>query len=220
MYYLPYYALRQFDIVLLFHNGETAVDIIQQIDKELLPKVAQELPQRNKKEVCISLKYPAPNESEYIFNRFFDSPKCASLLYSSFNGVFIIDCTDYNTPSLVMTTAFEKLVSYVNEEANSEFKFVLILNQAVKSNVENKFKDSFSCDLILSAAFLKDFIKFDEEIKKYLGDRFIKGDQELRKLSPAQLRTCVEKIKTDPDNYKEIVEAAIANTSTERKIGF
>ena len=29
-----------------------------------------------------------------------------------------------------------------------------------------------------------------------------------------------EVIKTDPDNYKEIVDSAIANTTTERKIGF
>lgn len=142
------------------------------------------------------------------------------MLYSKFKGVFVVDCTDYDTNS-VKSPAFEKLVSYVNEEANPEFKFILLFSQTIKSNnVENKFKDSFSHDLILSVAFLKDFLKFDEEIKIYLGDKFIKGNQEIRKLSPAQLRTCVEKIKTDPDNYKEIVEAAIANTTTERKIGF
>lgn len=207
------------NVIMVFHNEKDTYNIINQIKDEAISETASAFTERDKKETFLSLKYPSPNESINTFNGFFDSPKCVSMLYSKFKGVFVVDCTDYDT-NFIKSPAFKKLVSYVNEEANSEFKFVLILNQAVKSNVENKFKDSFSCDLILSAAFLKDFLKFDEEIKNYLGDRFIKGDQELRKLSPAQLRTCVEKIKTDPDNYKEIVEAAIANTSTERKIGF
>lgn len=213
------FSFENTDVIMVFHNEKDACNIIKQIKDEVISETASAFTERDEKEIFLSLKYPAPNESLNTFNSFFDSPKCVSMLYSKFKGAFVVDCTDYDTNS-VKSHAFEKLVSYVNEEANSEFKFVLILNQAVKSNVENKFKNSFSCDLILSAAFLKDFLKFDEEIKKYLGDRFIKGDQELRKLSPAQLRTCVEKIKTDPDNYKEIIEAAIASTTTERKIGF
>jgi hypothetical protein len=213
------FSFENTDVIMVFHNEKDACNIIKQIKDEVISETASAFTERDEKEIFLSLKYPAPNESLNTFNSFFDSPKCVSMLYSKFKGAFVVDCTDYDTNS-VKSPAFEKLVSYVNEEANSEFKFVLILNQAVKSNVENKFKNSFSCDLILSAAFLKDFLKFDEEIKKYLGDRFIKGDQELRKLSPAQLRTCVEKIKTDPDNYKEIIEAAIASTTTERKIGF
>lgn len=213
------FSLENTDVIMVFHNEKDACNIIKQIKDEVISETASAFTERDEKEIFLSLKYPAPNESLNTFNSFFDSPKCVSMLYSKFKGAFVVDCTDYDTNS-VKSPAFEKLVSYVNEEANSEFKFVLIFNQVVKSNVENKFKDSFSRDLILSAAFLKDFLKFDEEIKKYLGDRFIKGDQELRKLSPAQLRTCVEKIKTDPDNYKEIVEAAIWNTTTERKIGF
>lgn len=213
------FSFENTDVIMVFHNEKDACNIIKQIKDEVISETASAFTERDKKETFLSLKYPAPNESLNTFNSFFDSPKCVSMLYSKFKGAFVVDCTDYDTNS-VKSPAFEKLVSYVNEEANSEFKFVLIFNQVVKSNVENKFKDSFSRDLILNAAFLKDFLKFDEEIKKYLGDRFIKGDQELRKLSPAQLRTCVEKIKTDPDNYKEIVEAAIANTTTERKIGF
>lgn len=208
------------NVIMAFHNEKDACNIIKQIKDEVISETASAFTERDKKETFLSLKYPAPNESINTFNGFFDSPKCVSLLYRSFKGIFVVDCTDYDINS-IKSPAFEKLVSYVNEEANCEFKFILLFKQGVKSNVENKFKDSFSCDLILSAAFLKDFLKFDdEEIKKYLGDRFIKGDQELRKLSPTQLRTCVEKIKTDPDNYKEIVEAAIANTTTERKIGF
>lgn len=207
------FSFENTDVIMVFHNEKDACNIIKQIKDEVISETASAFTERDKKETFLSLKYPAPNESINTFNGFFDSPKCVSMLYSKFKGVFVVDCTDYDTNS-VKSPAFEKLVSYVNEEANPEFKFVLIFNQVVKSNVENKFKDSFSRDLILSAAFL------DEEIKKYLGDRFIKGDQELRKLSPAQLRTCVEKIKTDPDNYKEIIEAAIANTTTERKIGF
>lgn len=207
------FSFENTDVIMVFHNEKDACNIIKQIKDEVISETASAFTERDKKETFLSLKYPAPNESINTFNGFFDSPKCVSMLYSNFKGVFVVDCTDYDTNS-VKSPAFEKLVSYVNEEANSEFKFILILNQVVKSNVENKFKDSFSCDLILSTAFL------DEEIKKYLGDRFIKGNQELRKLSPAQLRTCVEKIKTDPDNYKEIIEAAIANTTTERKIGF
>lgn len=213
------FSFENTDVIIVFHNEKDACNIIKQIKDEVISETASAFTERDEKEIFLSLKYPAPNESLNTFNSFFDSPKCVSMLYSKFKGAFVVDCTDYDTNS-VKSPAFEKLVSYVNEEANSEFKFVLIFNQVVKSNVENKFKDSFSRDLILSAAFLKDFLKFDEEIKKYLGDRFIKGDQELRKLSPAQLRTCVEKIKTDPDNYKEIVEAAIWNTTSERKIGF
>lgn len=213
------FSFENTDVIMVFHNEKDACNIIKQIKDEVISETASAFTERDEKEIFLSLKYPAPNESLNTFNSFFDSPKCVSMLYSKFKGAFVVDCTDYDTNS-VNSPAFEKLVSYVNEEANSEFKFVLIFNQVVKSNVENKFKDSFSRDLILSAAFLKDFLKFDEEIKTYLGDRFIKGDQELRKLSPTQLRTCVEKIKTDPDNYKEIVEAAIANTTTERKIGF
>ena len=213
------FSFENTDVIMVFHNEKDACNIIKQLKDEVISETASAFTERDKKETFLSLKYPAPNESINTFNGFFDSPKCVSMLYSKFKGAFVVDCTDYDTNS-VKSPAFEKLVSYVNEEANSEFKFVLILNQAVKSNVENKFKNSFSCDLILSVAFLKDFLKLDEEIKKYLGDRFIKGDQELRKLSPAQLRTCVEKIKTDPDNYKEIIEASIANTTTERKIGF
>lgn len=213
------FSFENTDVIMVFHNEKDACNIIKQIKDEVISETASAFTERDEKEIFLSLKYPAPNESLNTFNSFFDSPKCVSMLYSKFKGAFVVDCTDYDTNS-VNSPAFEKLVSYVNEEANSEFKFVLIFNQVVKSNVKNKFKDSFSRDLILSAAFLKDFLKFDEEIKTYLGDRFIKGDQELRKLSPTQLRTCVEKIKTDPDNYKEIVEAAIANTTTERKIGF
>ena len=213
------FSFENTDVIMVFHNENDACNITKQIKDEVISETASAFTERDEKETFLSLKYPAPNESINTFNGFFDSPKCVSMLYSNFKGVFVVDCTDYDTNS-VKSPAFEKLVSYVNEEANSEFKLVLIFNQVVKSNVENKFKNSFSCDLILSAAFLKDFLKFDEEIKKHLGDRFIKGDQELRKLSPAQLRTCVEKIKTDPDNYKEIIEAAIANTTTERKIGF
>lgn len=207
------------NVIMVFHNEKDACNIIKQIKDEVISETASAFTERDEKEIFLSLKYPAPNESLNTFNSFFDSPKCVSMLYSKFKGAFVVDCTDYDTNS-VKSPAFEKLVSYVNEEANSEFKFVLIFNQVVKSNVENKFKNSFSHDLILSVAFLKVFLKLDEEIKKYLGDKFIKGDQELRKLSPAQLRTCVEKIKTDPDNYKEIVNAAIANTTIERKIGF
>lgn len=207
------------NVIMVFHNEKDACNIIKQIKDKVIPETASAFTERDKKEIFLSLKYPAPNESLNTFNSFFDSPKCVSMLYSKFKGVFVVDCTDYDTNS-VKSPAFEKLVSYVNEEANPEFKFILLFSQTVKSDVENKFKDSFSHDLILSVAFLKDFLKFDEEIKIYLGDKFIKGNQEIRKLSPAQLRTCVEKIKTDPDNYKEIVEAAIANTTTERKIGF
>lgn len=208
------------NVIMVFHNEKDACNIIKQIKDEVISETASAFTERDKKEIFLSLKYPAPNESLNTFNSFFDSPKCVSMLYSKFKGVFVVDCTDYDTNS-VKSPAFEKLVSYVNEEANPEFKFILLFSQTIKSNnVENKFKDSFSHDLILSVAFLKDFLKFDEEIKIYLGDKFIKGNQEIRKLSPAQLRTCVEKIKTDPDNYKEIVEAAIANTTTERKIGF
>lgn len=207
------------NVIMVFHNEKDACNIIKQIKDKVISETASAFTERDKKEIFLSLKYPAPNESLNTFNSFFDSPKCVSMLYSKFKGAFVVDCTDYDTNS-VKSPAFEKLVSYVNEEANPEFKFILLFSQTVKSNVENKFKDSFSHDLILSVTFLKGFLKFDEEIKKYLGDKFIKGNQEIRKLSPAQLRTCVEKIKTDPDNYKEIVEAAIANTTTERKIGF
>lgn len=207
------------NVIMVFHNEKDACNIIKQIKDEVISETASAFTERDKKEIFLSLKYPAPNESLNTFNSFFDSPKCVSMLYSKFKGVFVVDCTDYDT-NFIKSPAFEKLVSYVNEEANPEFKFILLFSQTIKSNVENKFKDSFSHDLILSVAFLKDFLKFDEEIKIYLGDKFIKGNQELRKLSPAQLRTCVEKIKTDPDNYKEIVEAAIWNITTERKIGF
>lgn len=207
------------NVIMVFHNEKDACNLIKQIKDKVISETASAFTERDKKEIFLSLKYPAPNESLNTFNSFFDSPKCVSMLYSKFKGVFVVDCTDYDTNS-VKSPAFEKLVSYVNEEANPEFKFILLFSQTVKSDVENKFKDSFSHDLILSVAFLKDFLKFDEEIKIYLGDKFIKGNQEIRKLSPAQLRTCVEKIKTDPDNYKEIIEAAIANTTTERKIGF
>lgn len=207
------------NVIMVFHNEKDACNIIKQMKDKVISETASAFTERDKKEIFLSLKYPAPNESLNTFNSFFDSPKCVSMLYSKFKGVFVVDCTDYDTNS-VKSPAFEKLVSYVNEEANPEFKFILLFSQTIKSSVENKFKDSFSHDLILSVAFLKDFLKFDEEIKIYLGDKFIKGNQEIRKLSPAQLRTCVEKIKTDPDNYKEIVEAAIANTTTERKIGF
>lgn len=207
------------NVVMVFHNEKDTYNIIIQLKDKAISETASAFTERDKKETFLSLKYPAPNESLNTFNSFFDSPKCVSMLYSKFKGAFVVDCTEYDTNS-VKSPAFEKLVSYVNEEANCEFKFILLFKQGVKSNVENKFKDSFSHDLILSVTFLKGFLKFDEEIKKYLGDKFIKGNQEIRKLSPAQLRTCVEKIKTDPDNYKEIVEAAIANTTTERKIGF
>lgn len=207
------------NVIMVFHNEKDTYNIINQIKDEAISETASAFTERDKKETFLSLKYPSPNESINTFNGFFDSPKCVSMLYSKFKGVFVVDCTDYDT-NFIKSPAFEKLVSYVNEEANPEFKFILLFSQTIKSNVENKFKDSFSHDLILSVAFLKDFLKFDEEIKIYLGDKFIKGNQEIRKLSPAQLRTCVEKIKTDPDNYKEIVEAAIANTTTERKIGF
>lgn len=207
------------NVIMVFHNEKDACNIIKQIKDEVISETASAFTERDKKETFLSLKYPAPNESPNTFNSFFDSPKCVSMLYSKFKGVFVVDCTDYDTNS-VKSPAFEKLVSYVNEEANPEFKFILLFSQTAKNNVENKFKDSFSRDLILSAAFLKGLLKLDEEVKKYLSDKFIKGNQEIRKLSPAQLRTCVEKIKTDPDNYKEIVEAAIANTTTERKIGF
>lgn len=213
------FSFENTDVIMVFHNEKDVCNIIKQIKDEVISETASAFTERDEKEIFLSLKYPAPNESLNTFNSFFDSPKCVSMLYSKFKGAFVVDCTDYDTNS-VKSPAFEKLVSYVNEEANPEFKFILLFSQTIKSNVENKFKDSFSHDLILSVAFLKDFLKFDEEIKKYLGDRFIKGDQELRKLSPTQLRTCVEKIKTDPDNYKEIVEAAIANITTERKIGF
>ena len=213
------FRFKNANVIMVFHNEKDTYNIISQIKDEAISETASAFTERDKKETFLSLKYPAPNESLNTFNGFFDSPKCVSMLYSKFKGVFVIDCTDYDTNS-VKSLAFEKLVSYVNEEANHEFKFILLFNQGVKSNVENKFKNSFSHDLILSVAFLKDFLKFDEEIKKYLGDKFIKGNQELRKLSPAQLRTCVEKIKTDHDNYKEIVDAAIANTTIERKIGF
>lgn len=207
------------NVIMVFHNEKDTYNIINQIKDEAISETASAFAERDKKETFLSLKYPSPNESINTFNGFFDSPKCVSMLYSKFKGVFVVDCTDYDT-NFIKSPAFEKLVSYVNEEANPEFKFILLFSQTIKSNVENKFKDSFSHDLILSVAFLKDFLKFDEEIKIYLGDKFIKGNQEIRKLSPAQLRTCVEKIKTDPDNYKEIVEAAIVNRTTERKIGF
>lgn len=207
------------NVIMVFHNEKDTYNIISQIKDEAISETASAFTERDKKETFLSLKYPAPNESINTFNGFFDSPKCVSMLYSKFKGVFVIDCTDYDA-NFIKSPAFEKLVSYVNEEANPEFKFILLFSQTVKSNVENKFKDSFSHDLILSVTFLKGFLKFDEEIKKYLGDKFIKGNQELRKLSPAQLRSCVEKIKTDPDNYKEIIDSAIANTTTERKIGF
>lgn len=162
------FSFENTDVIMVFHNEKDACNIIKQIKDEVISETASAFTERDKKETFLSLKYPAPNESINTFNGFFDSPKCVSMLYSKFKGVFVVDCTDYDTNS-VKSPAFEKLVSYVNEEANPEFKFVLIFNQVVKSNVENKFKDSFSRDLILSAAFL------DEEIKKYLGDRFIKG---------------------------------------------
>lgn len=216
---LDIFRFKNSNVIMVFHNEKDTYNIIKQLKDEAISETVKEFSERDESEIFLSLKYPAPNESLNTFNSFFDSPKCVSMLYSKFKGIFVVDCTDYDTNS-VKSPAFEKLVSYVNEEANSEFKFILLFSQAVKSNVENKFKDSFSHDLILSVAFLKYFLKFNEEIKKYLGDKFMKGNRELRKLSSDQLRDCVEQIKNDPDNYKEIVEATIAKTTNERKIGF
>lgn len=215
------FKFKNRNVITIFHKEKDAFNILKQLEDEAIPVATYEFPERDEREIFISLKYPAPNESEYIFNRFFDSPKCAAFLYNAFKGIFVVDCTNYDSNS-IKSSAFDQLVSYVNEESNPELKIILLFNQAVKNAVDGRFKNSISEELKLNISFLRYVVrcKFGEEIDRYLADRFLRKNQELRKLSPSQAHACLDAIKCNPENYKEIVDMTIASSKSERKIGF
>lgn len=210
--------------IFLFHNETESVEgsIVDGISSVLSPDLKKRCFGRTINESLITLQYPCADSAERTFNQFFDSPRCASMMFSTFKGVFIVDCTRYK---VFNAGAIGKLVDYIRENASPDFKFIVLMSQQCKRDAEvyiSKSSISNACvvDLELGKSSL-DELKgaVCEDDYAYLMEQFDESE-EFRKLSLKQIRECITNSADKKQDLRKAISIAIAGNSDERRIGF
>lgn len=208
--------------IIVFHNETVDVEgnIISDIASVLSDDLKVYHPERSTEESLIILQYPSIDSTEYTFNQFFDSPRCASIMFSSFKGVFIVDCSKYTS---IDNPQFNKLLEYINENAASDFKFIVLMSSQCKRQYMSmiKNKNNLIIDLEISLSqieFYKEYV--DKKSYSYLIEQF-NNNPLFRQLSTLQIENCINCADCSKDDFVKTVTKTInENDYKERRIGF
>lgn len=206
--------------IIVFHN-ET-VDVEENIISDIASIVAEDLrvryPERCADESLIILQYPSIDSTEYTFNQFFDSPRCASIMFSSFKGVFIVDCSKYTE---IDNPQFNKLLEYINENAGSDFKFIVLVRNQCKRQYSSTMKNILTTDLEISLPKLESYKEnVDKDIYHYIIEQY-KANSLFRCLSASQIENCISSAGCSKDDFIKLITKMINETECkERRIGF
>lgn len=214
--------LKNNNTIILFHNETADVEgnIISDIASVLSDDLKVYHPERSTEESLIILQYPSIDSTEYTFNQFFDSPRCASIMFSSFKGVFIVDCSKYTS---IDNPQFNKLLEYINENAGSDFKFIVLMSSQCKRQYMSmiKNKNNLIIDLEISLSqieFYKEYV--DKKSYSYLIEQF-NNNPLFRQLSALQIENCINCADCSKDDFVKTVTKTInENDCIERRIGF
>lgn len=214
--------LKNNNTIIVFHNETVDVEgnIISDIASVLSDNLKVYYPERSTEESLIILQYPSIDSSEYIFNQFFDSPRCVSMMFSDFKGVFIVDCSKYTS---IDNSQFNKLLEYINENATSDFKFIVLMSSQCKRQYSSiiKNKNILTTDLEISLSKLESYKEnVDKDIYHYIIEQY-KTNSLFRCLSASQIENCINCADCSKDDFVKTVTKTInENDCIERRIGF
>lgn len=212
--------LKNNNAVILFHN-ETA-DIEENIISDIASIVAEDLracyPERGVDESLLILQYPSIDSTDHTFNQFFDSPRCVSMMFSNFKGVFIVDCSKYQS---IDNPQFNKLLDYIKENAGNDFKFVVLVRNQCKRQYSSTMKNILTTDLEISLSKLESYKKnVDKDIYNYIIKQY-KDNSLFRCLSASQIENCISSAGCSKDDFMRSVTKMINEAEwKERRIGF
>lgn len=207
----------------LFHNeDDVEKNLIGDITKRLYPFVESKYPERTREESLLALQFPSANSPEAAFNNFFDSPCCASIMFSSFRGVFVIDCSRYKSYD---KDSFDKLFDYIKDNSSECFTFIVLMSQLYKkSAVEHintsNLRNVHIADLETNESYLTQLRSivttetFDLLVEQY------KSNSRLRQKSPNQIKEVIVKAVESNKDIKNELIAFTSNNDSERRIGF
>lgn len=208
--------------IIVFHNETVDVEgnIISDIASALSADLKVYYPERSIEESLVILQYPSIDSTDHTFNQFFDSPRCVSMMFSDFKGVFIIDCSKYIA---IDNPQFNKLLDYIKENADNDFKFVVLVSSQCKRQRSNiiKNKNILTTDLEISLSQIESYKKhIDNESYSYLIEQY-KNNPSFRQLSVLQIENCIDSAECSKDDFVKAVTKTISeNDYTERRIGF
>lgn len=212
--------LKKNNAVILFHN-ET-VDVEENIISDIASIVAEDLracyPERGVDESLIILQYPSIDSTDHTFNQFFDSPRCVSMMFSNFKGMFIVDCSKYQS---IDNPQFNKLLDYIKENAGNDFKFVVLVRNQCKEQYSSTMKNILTTDLEISLSKLESYKEnVDKDIYHYIIEQY-KSNSLFRCLSASQIENCISSAGCSKDDFMRSVTKIINETECkERRIGF
>lgn len=213
--------LKNNNAVILFHN-ET-VDVEENIISDIASIVAEDLracyPERGVNESLIILQYPSIDSTDRTFNQFFDSPRCVSMMFSNFKGVFIVDCSKYQS---IDNPQFNKLLDYIKENADNDFKFVVLVRNQCKGQYSSTMKNNIlTTDLEISLSKLESYKEnIDKDIYHYIIEEY-KDNPLFRCLSASQIENCINSAGCSKDDFVKLITKMINETECkERRIGF
>lgn len=212
--------LKNNNAVILFHN-ETA-DVEENIISDIASIVAEDLracyPERGVDESLIILQYPSIDSTDRTFNQFFDSPRCVSMMFSNFKGMFIVDCSKYQS---IDNPQFNKLLDYIKENAGNDFKFVVLVRNQCKGQYSSTMKNILTTDLEISLSKLESYKEnVDKDIYNYIIEQY-KDNSLFRCLSASQIENCINSACCSKDDFMRSVTKMINEAEwKERRIGF
>lgn len=212
--------LKNNNAVILFHN-ETA-DVEENIISNIAFIVAEDLracyPERGVDESLIILQYPSIDSTDHTFNQFFDSPRCVSMMFSNFKGIFIVDCSKYQS---IDNPQFNNLLDYIKENAGNDFKFVVLVRNQCKRQYSSAMKNILTTDLEISLSKLESYKEIvDKDIYHYIIEQY-KANSQFRCLSASQIDNCINSAGCSKDDFVKLITKMINETECkERRIGF
>lgn len=216
--------IKNSNVIFLFHNETENVEgnIIDYIVSKISYDLVNMYPERNIEESLVVLQYPSLNSPEYIFNQFFDSPQCISLMFSTFKGIFVIDCSEYNNFDNIH---LNNLIEYIKENSSSTFKFIVLMSQNCKERAKIRINEMYIksvsfVDLEIDKSCLEELYKLiciDDA--KYLMKQY-EENKKFRWLSPLQIKDCILESVETKENLQKKISTIISNNHSERRIGF
>lgn len=212
--------LKNNNTIILFHNETADVEgnIISDIASVLSDDLKVYYPERSTEESLIILQYPSIDSTDHTFNQFFDSPRCVSMMFSDFKGVFIVDCSKYTS---IDNPQFNKLLDYIKENSNNDFKFVVLVRNQCKRQYSSTMKNILTTDLEISLPKLESYKEnVDKDIYHYIIEQY-KTNSLFRRLSASQIENCIISAGCSKDDFVKSVTKMINETECkERRIGF
>lgn len=208
--------------IIVFHNETVDVEgnIISDIASALSADLKVYYPERSIEESLVILQYPSIDSTDHTFNQFFDSPRCVSMMFSNFKGMFIVDCSKYQSTN---NPQFNKLLDYIKENADNDFKFVVLVSSQCKRQCSNiiQNKNILTTDLEISLSQIESYKEhIDNESYSYLIEQY-KNNPSFRQLSVLQIENCIDSAECSKDDFVKAVTKTISeNDYTERRIGF